>query len=132
MAANAITLSGNVVEDPELAATPTGRFVLSFRIAVDEAGNNGGESGFFNCVAWRDLAENLAETLKKGQRVIVTGKLQHRTWKDEGGNKRSSIELVVDDAGPSMMWATASVTKRVRSQAPAEAEAAPQAEPQPA
>lgn len=132
MAANAITLSGNVVKDPELAATPTGTLVLSFRIAVDGAGNNGGEGGFFTCVAWRALAENLAETLKKGQRVIVTGKLQHRSWEDDAGKKRSTIELVVEDAGPSMMWATAAVTKRSRSEAPTESEAPVEAQPQPA
>ena len=124
MAANAITLSGNVVKDPELAATNNGKFVLSFRIAVDEAGSNGNESGFFTCQAWGQLAENLAETLKKGQRVIVTGKLRHREYEVEG-KKRSSIELLVADAGPSMVWATAAVTKRVRSEAPAEAQPQP-------
>lgn len=130
MAANAITLSGNLVKDPELQETRNGKAVLSFRIAVDEAGTSKEESGFFTCQAWATLAENLAETLKKGMRVVVTGQLRHRTYEVEG-KQRSTTELVVSDAGPSMLWATAEVTKR--APAKAKAEAAPAAaEPVPA
>lgn len=117
MAANAITLSGNLVKDPELASTRNGKKVVSFRIAVDEAGTTQKDSGFFTCQAWDPLAENLAETLTKGQRVIVTGTLRHRTYEVEG-KQRSTTELLVNDAGPSMLWATAEVTRKVREPRP--------------
>ncbi|MDQ4144902.1 MAG: single-stranded DNA-binding protein [Actinomycetota bacterium] len=115
MAANGIFLSGNLVKDPELQATKSGKFVTSFRIAVDEAGTTHKDSGFFTCQAWGQLAENLAETLHRGERVIVVGTLRHRTYEVEG-KQRSATEVLVNDAGPSMLWATAAITKRVQQE----------------
>lgn len=111
MAGNSIILTGNLVKDPELDRTDGCRAVLNFRIAVDEAGGSRGETGFFGCVAWGDLAENLAASLAKGQRVVVTGELKHRTYEVEG-ESRSVTEVRVTDAGPSLLWATATVEKR--------------------
>jgi single-strand DNA-binding protein len=74
-------------------------------------------AGFFTCQAWGDLAENLASSLKKGQRVIVSGQLRHRAYEVEG-RQRSTTEVLVSDAGPSMVWATATVAKRAREQEP--------------
>src|SRR5918994_6561798 len=111
MAANGIFLAGNLVKDPELQATRNGKFVVSFRIAVDEAGTTNKDSGFFTCQAWGTLAENLAESLRKGMRVVVAGTLRHRSYEVEG-KQRSTTELLVTDARPSLLWATAAVTRR--------------------
>ena len=123
MAANAITLSGNLVKDPEMSSSKTGKLVVSFRIAVDGAGATKDEGGFFTCHAWEPLAENLGETLEKGQRVIVTGQLRHRSYEVDG-KKRSTTEILVEDAGPSLVWATAKVTRKSR-ETTSETEAVP-------
>ena len=102
---------GNLVKDPDLDRTSADRPVVNFRLAVDEAGGARGETGFFSCVAWGDLAENLASSLGKGQRVLVAGELRHRTFEVEG-DKRSVTEVRVTDAGPSLLWATAAVERR--------------------
>jgi single-strand DNA-binding protein len=113
-APNGIFLSGNLTTDPELKFTPSGTAALSFRIAVDGAGNRN-DAGFFTCTAWGKLAENLAESVHKGDRVVVAGKLRHRSFELDSGKKSSSIELAVDDCGPSMQWATAQVIKKAGS-----------------
>lgn len=110
MAGNSITLSGNLVMDPSLDRTDSGRSVLNFRIAVDEAGGARSETGFFGCVAWGDLAENLARSLEKGQRILVSGELTHRTYQ-VSGESRSVTEVRVADAGPSLLWATADIQR---------------------
>lgn len=107
---NTIALSGNLTRDPELRATPSGKFVLDFRMAVDKAAGQD-EAGFFDCVAWGDLAENLSRSLTKGQRVVVVGQLRYRSYEDSKGSKRTAVEVVVDDAGPSLLWAQAQVSK---------------------
>lgn len=122
MAANAIMLSGNLVKDPELRYTTDGKAVATFRIGVDEAGSTRKDSGFFTCTAWGSLAENLAVSLKKGHRVVVAGDLRHRSFEVEG-KSRSAIEVSVIDAGPSMLWATASVTRTTRETGAASAPA---------
>lgn len=115
MAANAIMLSGNLTRDPELKylkgtnGSPDRKAVTTFRIAVDDAGK-GDEAGFFTCTAWGSLAENLAVSLKKGQRVVVAGAMRHRSFEVDGKN-RSAIEVSVIDAGPSLLWAKASVER---------------------
>src|SRR5919106_736515 len=116
MAANTITLVGNLVKDPELQATRNGKFVVSFRIAVDAAGGKD-TSGFFTCQGWGDLAENVAQTLSKGMRAIVTGQLRQRSYEVEG-KQRSTTEVLVSDAGPSLVWATATVAKRAQEAEP--------------
>ena len=125
-APNGIFLSGNLTKDPELRFTSLGTAALSFRIAVDGAGTSGEESGFFTCTAWGKLAENLAESVHKGDRVVVSGRLRHRSYETEGGKKSSTIELAVDDAGPSLQWSRAQLTRVARS---AEVAAAPVPEP---
>ncbi|MEA2517613.1 MAG: single-strand DNA-binding protein [Actinomycetota bacterium] len=118
---NCITLVGNITDDPELRFTPSGSAVANFTVAVNRRFKNqsgGWEDkldGFFKCNCWRDMAENVAESLQKGMRVMVVGRLQQRSWDDQEGNKRSAFEIQVDEVGPSLRWATASVTKSQRS-----------------
>ena len=121
MADNSITIVGNVTDDPELRFTPNGAAVANFTVAVNRRfkGQSGQWEdkldGFFRCNCWREMAENVAESLQKGTRVVVTGRLQQRSWEDNDGNKRREIEIQVDEVGPSLRWATASVTKSNRS-----------------
>ena len=118
---NCITLVGNITDDPELRFTPSGSAVANFTIAVnrrwkDQSGQWQDKlDGFFKCNCWREMAENTAESLQKGMRVMVVGRLQQRSWDDQEGNKRSAFEIQVDEVGPSLRWATASVTKSSRS-----------------
>ena len=118
---NTVTLVGNVTDDPELRFTPSGRPVANFTVAVNRRfKNNDGQwedrlDGFFRCSCWADMAENAAESLTKGTRVLVTGRLNQRSWEDNDGNKRSAFEVQVDEIGPSLKWATAQVTKSNRS-----------------
>lgn len=124
---NTITLTGNITDDPELRFTPSGLPVANFTVAVNRRFKNpSGQwedklDGFFRCSCWRDMAENVAESLQKGTRVVVVGRLQEQRWEDQEGGKRSRIEIQVDEVGPSLRWATASVQKSNRSsgQAPA-------------
>lgn len=117
---NTITLVGNITDDPELRFTPSGAAVANFTVAVNRRINKDGQwedklDGFFRCNCWRDMAENVAESLQKGSRVMVVGRLQQRQWEDKDGNKRSSFEIQVDEVGPSLRWATATVQKSSRS-----------------
>jgi single-strand DNA-binding protein len=117
---NNITLVGNITDDPELRFTPSGAAVANFTVAVNRRINKDGAwedklDGFFRCNCWRDMAENVAESLQKGSRVMVVGRLQQRQWEDQDGNKRSSFEIQVDEVGPSLRWATATVQKSSRS-----------------
>ena len=117
-----ITVVGNLVSDPELRYTPTGVAVANFRIAstprtFDRQSNEwkDGDSLFLRCNVWRQAAENAAESLRKGMRVIVTGRLKQRSYETKQGEKRSVFEVEVDDVGPSMRNASAKVTKSSRS-----------------
>ena len=118
---NSITLVGNITDDPELRFTPSGRPVANFTVAVNRRWKNqDGQwedklDGFFRCNVWADQAENAAESLQKGTRVLVTGRLQQRQWEDNDGNKRSAFEIQVDEVGPSLKWSTAQVQKSQRS-----------------
>ena len=116
---NQITVVGNLTRDPELRYTPTGAAVVKIGVAVNRFyTNRNGEkveqTDFFTVNAWRQLAENIAETCKVGQRVIVSGRLQSRTWETEEGQKRTVVEIEADEVGPSLRWATAQVTKATR------------------
>jgi single-strand DNA-binding protein len=120
MAANHVTLIGNLVEDPELRFTPSGVAMAKVRFAVnrrwqDRNGEWQEDTSFFGGTLWRDAAENAAESLTKGARVIVTGRLEQRNWETQEGEKRSVVEVAIDEIGPSLRWATASVTKSPRS-----------------
>jgi len=118
---NQITIVGNLTDDPELRYTANGAAVTNFRVAYstrirDAAGNwTDGDTSFFTVNCWRALAENAAETLTRGARVVVTGRLKQRSWENQQGEKRTVIEIEADDLGPSLKWATASVQKANRS-----------------
>lgn len=116
---NSVTLVGNLVEDPELRFTPSGVAMAKIALAVNrrfQVNNEWQEeTSFFRGTCWRDMAENVAESLQKGMRVIITGSLEQRTWETQEGDKRSVIELRIDDIGPSVRWATAAVTRTPRS-----------------
>jgi single-strand DNA-binding protein len=118
---NQITIVGNLTDDPELRYTANGAAVANFTVAhstriKDAAGNwQDGETSFFRVNVWRALAENAAESLTRGTRVVVTGRLKQRSWENQEGEKRSMIEIEADDVGPSLKWATASVQKTSRS-----------------
>jgi len=118
-----ITLVGNLVDDPELRFTPSGAAVAKFRIAstprtFDKQSNEwkDGESLFLTCNVWRQPAENVAETLQKGMRVIVQGRLQQRSYETKEGEKRTVFEVEVEEVGPSLRNATAKVTRANRQQ----------------
>lgn len=118
---NQIIIVGNLTDDPELRYTPNGAAVVKFRVAVnrrfkDEAGNwKDGETSYFSVNAWRSLAENVAETLTRGTRVLVAGRLQMRSWETQEGEKRTVVEIEADEVGPSLRWATAKVERQGRS-----------------
>lgn len=119
-AGNTITVVGNITRDPELRFTPSGAAKANFGIAVNRRWQNRQtqeweeQTSFFNVVCWRDMAENVAESLPKGARVIVTGRLEQRSWETDEGEKRSIVEISADEIGPSLRWATAEVTKNDR------------------
>ncbi|HJR89075.1 MAG TPA: single-stranded DNA-binding protein [Aeromicrobium sp.] len=117
-----ITVVGNLTDDPELKFTPSGAPVANFTVAstprtFDRQTNEwkDGDALFLRCAAWRNLAENVAESLTKGQRVIVTGALRVRQYERQDGSKGTSVEMNVDEVGPSLKFATAKVTKATRS-----------------
>jgi single-strand DNA-binding protein len=118
-AGNNITIVGNITRDPELRYTPSGQANVRLGVAVNRKwqDRSSGEwqeaTSFFDVIAWRELAENVNESLKKGARVIVTGRLEQRTWEQEG-NKRSVVEIIADEIAPSLRWATAKVEKTER------------------
>ena len=116
-----ITLVGNLVDDPELRFTPSGQAVANFRIAstprfLDKATNEwkDGESLFLTCTVWRQAAENVAESLQRGMRVIVQGRLKQRSYETKEGEKRTVFEVEADEVGPSLRNASAKVTKAAR------------------
>jgi single-strand DNA-binding protein len=118
----AITIVGNLVADPELRYTPTGQAVATFRVAstprfMDRQTNEwkDGDSLFLSCNVWRQAAENVAESLQRGMRVIVQGRLRQRSYETKEGEKRTVYEVEVDEVGPSLRNASAKVTKSQRS-----------------
>lgn len=116
---NNITVAGNVTRDPELRFTPSGAANVKFGIAVNRRWQKNGEweeaTSFFDVVCWGQLAENVAESLAKGCRVLVTGRLEQRGWEDKDGNRRSTVEIIAAEVGPSLRWATCEVTRSERS-----------------
>ena len=121
MADNSVTLVGNVTRDPELRFTNNGQATASFGLAVNRRWQNRQtqeweeQVSFFDVVCWREMAENVAESITRGSRIVVTGRLEQRSWETQDGDKRSKIEVVADEIGPSLRWATAQVTKNERS-----------------
>ncbi|MGH3308566.1 MAG: single-stranded DNA-binding protein [Nocardioides sp.] len=117
-----ITVVGNLVDDPELRFTPSGAAVANFRIAstprtFDKQTNEwkDGDALFLTCSVWRQAAENVAESLQKGMRVVVQGRLKSRQYETREGEKRTVFEIDVDEVGPSLKYATAKVTRTQRS-----------------
>jgi len=117
-----ITIVGNLVDDPELRFTPSGAAVANFRVAstprtFDKQTNEwkDGEGLFLSCSVWRQAAENVAESLQRGMRVVISGRLKARTYETREGEKRTVFEIDVDEVGPSLKYATAKVTKTSRS-----------------
>ncbi len=117
---NTVVLVGNVTRDPEMRYTPTGQARLTFGLAVNRRWQNRQTNeweeatSFFDVVCWRELAENASESLVKGTRVVVTGRLDQRSWETPEGEYRSKVEIVADEVGPSLRWASAQVTKNER------------------
>jgi single-strand DNA-binding protein len=109
-----VSFAGNLPGDPEVRYTEAGIARAMFRVAV--SGRRDQEASFFPVVVWRDQAEHAAESLSKGSRVVVVGRLQQRAWTAEDGSARSSVEVVAEELGPSLRWATATTTRATRDQ----------------
>jgi len=116
-----ITIIGNLTNDPELRFTPSGAAVANFTVAstprtFDKQSNEwkDGETLFMRCSVWRDAAENVAESLQRGSRVLVSGRLRSRSYETKEGEKRTVVEMEVDEVGPSLRYATAKVNKTSR------------------
>ena len=123
MATNTVTIIGNVTRDPELRFAPSGQAVANFGVAVNRRWQNRQTNeweeatSFFDIVAWAQLGENVSESCPKGTRVIVTGRLDQRSWDGPEGDRRSKVEIVADEIAPSLRWASAQVTKNEKRSA---------------
>jgi single-strand DNA-binding protein len=117
---NSVTLVGNVTREPELRYTAAGQAMAKFGLAVNRRWQNRQtnaweeSTSFFDVVAWREMAENVGESVTKGTRVIVTGRMEQRSYENQAGERRSAVELVADEIGPSLRWATAKVVRNER------------------
>jgi single-strand DNA-binding protein len=120
MADNTVTVIGNVTRDPELRFTPSGQAIATFGLAVNRRWQNRQtqeweeQVSFFDVTCWAQLGQNVSDTLVKGSRTIVTGRLEQRSWETDQGDKRSKVEIIADEVGPSLRWATADITKNER------------------
>ena len=120
-AGNNVDLVGNVTRDPELRFTPNGQAVATFGLAVNRRWQNRQTNeweeavSFFDIVCWAQMAENVSESITRGTRVMVTGRLEQRSWETQDGDKRSIVEVDIKEIGPSLRWATATVTKTPRA-----------------
>jgi single-strand DNA-binding protein len=118
---NNVTITGNATREPELRFTPSGQAVANFGVAVNRRWQNRQTQeweeavSFFDITAWAQLAENVAESVGKGTRVTITGRLDQRSWETPDGEKRSKVEIVADDVAVSLRWATAEVMRNERS-----------------
>lgn len=117
---NSVTVVGNLTQDPELRFTPSGVAMAQISVAVNRRWMNRNtneweeEVSFFRGTCWREMAENVSESLQKGSRVIINGRLRQRSWETQDGERRSSVDIQIDEIGPSLRWATASVTRTPR------------------
>ena len=113
---NTVTIVGNMTREPELRYTASGVPVTEFGVAWNSKDRDGNESvSFFDVTCWRDLAEHVAESLGKGMRVIVYGRLDQNTWETKDGDKRSKVRVMAEDVAPSLRWATANVERTPRT-----------------
>jgi single-strand DNA-binding protein len=110
----AVSFAGNLTEDPEVRYTEGGIARAVFRVAV--SGRREQEASFFTVVVWRDQAEHAAQSLSRGSRVVVVGRLQQRSWTAGDGSARSTVEVVAEELGASLRWATTTATRATRSQ----------------
>jgi single-strand DNA-binding protein len=108
-----VSFAGNLTDDPELRHTEGGVARVLFRVAVSARRDQ--EPSFFTVIVWRDQAEHAAESLSRGSRVVVVGRLQQRSWTAEDGSARSVVEVVAEELGASLRWATATTTRTTRS-----------------
>ena len=120
MADTHVTVTGNLSDDPEVTFTPSGQAVCNFRLAVtarvrDGEGWRDGDTSFFRVNVWRQLAEHVAESLTKGDRAVVIGRLKSRSWETPEGDKRSVVEVEADEVAPSLRWATAKPQRAARN-----------------
>lgn len=126
-----VTIVGNCTVDPTLRYTSSGQATASFGLAVNRRWQNRQTNeweeavSYYTVVAWRELAENVAESVHKGTRVIVNGRLEQRSWEGNDGQKKSTVEVVADEVGPSLRWASAAVTRNERRDNTAPARTAP-------
>lgn len=120
MADNTITVVGNLTRDPEIRYTAGGQANAKLAVAVSRRWNNKQtneweeRTSFFNVVVWGEMADHCSESLQKGNRVVITGRLEQRSWETEQGEKRSVVEIVADEVAPSLRWATAEVKRTER------------------
>jgi single-strand DNA-binding protein len=110
-----VSFAGNLTDDPEVRYTEGGIARAVFRVAVSSRREQ--EASFFTVLVWRDQAEHAAQSLSKGSRVVVVGRLQQRTWTAEDGGARQVVEVVAEELGPSLRWATATTTRTTREPA---------------
>lgn len=130
MADTTVTVIGNLTRDPELRFTANGKAVANLGIACNRLVSRPGEErreevSFFNVTAWDSLGTNVADALHKGDRIVVTGRLQQRSWETDEGDKRSTVEITAEEIGASLRWATVAITKNARTEgsaAPVEGE----------
>jgi single-strand DNA-binding protein len=108
-----VSFAGNLTDDPELRHTEAGVARAMVRVAV--SGRREQEPPFFTVIVWRDQAEHAAQSLNRGSRVVVVGRLKQRSWTAEDGSARSVVEVVAQELGPSLRWATATTTRATRS-----------------
>jgi single-strand DNA-binding protein len=117
---NTVTITGNLTRDPELRFTPTGQPNASFGVAVNRRWQNRQTNAteeatsFFDVICWGTLAENVAQSLTRGTRVVVTGRLDQRSWENQEGEKRSKIEISAEEVAPSLRWAAVKIEKNAR------------------
>jgi single-strand DNA-binding protein len=117
---NNVNVVGNLTRDPELRFTPSGQATATFGVAVNRRWQNRQTqdweeaTSFFDVVCWGQLAENAAQSLTRGARIVVTGRLDQRSWENQEGEKRSKIEITADEVAPSLRWATCEITKNER------------------
>ena len=109
----AVSFAGNLTDDPELRHTETRIARAMFRVAVSSRREQ--EASFFTVVVWRDQAEHAKQSLTRGSRVVVIGRLQQRSWTGEDGSARSTVEVLAEELGPSLRWATATTTRATRN-----------------
>lgn len=113
---SSVWFAGNLTRDPELRFTPGGLAVVSLGVAVNRKRGDEEVTSFFDVTAYGTLAENVAESCARGQRVVVCGRLEQRSWDTPNGDKRSKVEVIADEVSPSLRWARAEVTKPERAE----------------